>query len=72
MLDYKFEKNATYLVAGTYGPDSMALIDMLTHEQGRIIVCAVNYHKFAESNADFSSLQFYCEAKKIRELIPYK
>ena len=65
MLDYKFEKNATYLVAGTYGPDSMALIDMLTHEQGRIIVCAVNYHKFAESNADFSSLQFYCEAKKI-------
>lgn len=65
MLDYKFEKNATYLVAGTYGPDSMALIDMLAHEEGRIIVCAVNYHKFAESNADFSSLQFYCEAKNI-------
>ena len=60
MLDYKFEKNATYLVAGTYGPDSMALIDMLRHEAGRFVVCAVNYHKFDESNADFSSLEAYC------------
>ena len=62
MLDYKFDPKATYLVAGTYGPDSMALIDMLRHEDGKFVVCSINYHKFAESGEDFKSLKGYCES----------
>ena len=34
MLDYKFDPKAVYLVAVTYGPDSMALLDMMQNEGG--------------------------------------
>ena len=63
MLDFKFQKNATYLCACTYGPDSMALLDMLQKEGVKPIVVCINYHKFEESSDDYIKLASYCGAK---------
>ena len=61
MLDYKFDNSSSYLVAGTFGSDSMALIDMMIKEGVKPIVCSINYHKFEGSDSDFASLKSYCE-----------
>lgn len=63
MLDYKFSKGATYLCACTYGPDSMALLDMMQKEGLKPIVICINYHKFEESSEDYIKLASYCGAK---------
>ena len=63
MLDYKFQKSATYLCACTYGPDSMALLDMLQKEGLKPIVVCINYHKFEESSEDYIKLASYCGSK---------
>ena len=60
MLDYKFRKRATYLCACTYGPDSMALLDMLQKEGIKPVVVSINYHKFEESAEDYVKLASYC------------
>ncbi len=65
MLDHKFDKKATYLLSGTFGPDSMALLDMLRKEGVTFVVCCVNYHKFDASNDDFNHLKDYCAEKEI-------
>ncbi len=62
MLDYKFKMNATYLCACTYGPDSMALLDMLQKEGVKPVVVCINYHKFEESSEDYIKLAAYCGA----------
>lgn len=61
MIDYKFDESAAYIVAGTYGSDSMALIDMMIKQGVKPVVCSLNYHKFATSDSDFASLSAYCE-----------
>lgn len=61
MLDFKFDPKATYLIACTYGPDSMALLDMVQKKGGKPIVCCINYHLFATSNEDAASLADYCK-----------
>ncbi|MBR1847295.1 MAG: tRNA lysidine(34) synthetase TilS [Bacilli bacterium] len=63
MLDYKFSKGATYLCACTYGPDSMALLDMMQKEGIKPIVICINYHKFEESSDDYIKLASYCGAR---------
>ncbi|MBE6127404.1 MAG: tRNA lysidine(34) synthetase TilS [Erysipelotrichaceae bacterium] len=60
MLDYKFRKGATYLCACTYGPDSMALLDMLLKEGIKPVVVSINYHKYEESAEDYVKLATYC------------
>lgn len=62
MLDYKFAKGATYLCACTYGPDSMALLDMMQKEGVKPVVVCINYHKFEESSEDYIKLASYCGA----------
>jgi len=48
------------LVAVSFGPDSMALLDML-HEDGyNLAVAHVNYHKRPQSNLEQSGLEQYC------------
>ncbi len=63
MLDYKFKKKATYLCACTYGPDSMALLDMLQKEGIKPVVVCINYHKFEDSSEDYIKLAGYCGSK---------
>ena len=56
MIDFKFDESSTYLVAGTFGSDSMALIDMMVKKGIKPVVCSLNYHKFDSSDSDFASL----------------
>lgn len=63
MLDYKFSKGATYLSACTFGPDSMALLDMLQKSGIKPIVVCINYHKFEDTSDDYIKLATYCGAK---------
>lgn len=54
-----------YLVAVSFGPDSMALLDMLQKEGKNLVVCHVNYHKRKESNDEEKALRSYCEERNI-------
>ena len=54
------DKNQTYLVAVSFGPDSMALLHWL-HAQGyQVRVAHVNYHLRPESDLEQSGLEQYC------------
>lgn len=63
MLNYKFNPTSTYIVAVTYGPDSMALLDMLQKEGIRPVVCCVNYHVSPTADEDYGNLRLYCKDK---------
>lgn len=58
-------KNKKYLLACSYGPDSMALFDMLLKENYNFEVAHVNYHLRDESNDEMNGLMAYCEQHKI-------
>ena len=59
------DKNYKYVVACSFGPDSMALLDMLIKENFDVIVAHVNYHKRKESYFEENSLRKYCLDRKI-------
>ena len=46
------EKNKHYLLACSFGPDSMALFDMLLKEGYKFSVAHVNYHLRKEANEE--------------------
>ena len=50
-----------YVVACSYGPDSMALLDMAIKDKLDIVVAHVNYHKRDVSNFEEESLRKYCK-----------
>lgn len=54
------EKNKKYLLACSYGPDSMALFDMLLKEGYRFAVAHVNYHLRKEADDEEIELRNYC------------
>ena len=54
------EKNRHYLLACSFGPDSMALFDMLLKEGYKFSVAHVNYHLRKESNEEESKLRDFC------------
>ena len=58
-------KKAKYIVACSYGPDSMALLNMLIEEKYNIVVAHVNYHKRDVSNFEEESLRKFCSNKNI-------
>ena len=54
------EKNKHYLLACSFGPDSMALFDMLIKEGYRFTVAHVNYHLRPEANDEERKLRDFC------------
>ena len=54
------EKNKHYLLACSFGPDSMALFDMLLKEGYKFTVAHVNYHLRKESDEEEALLRDYC------------
>ena len=54
------EKNKKYLLACSFGPDSMALFDMLLKEGYRFAVAHVNYHLRAEADDEEIDLRNFC------------
>ena len=59
------DKNKKYLLACSFGPDSMALFDMLLKEHYSFEVAHVNYHLREESDAEEQSLREFCKQHKI-------
>ena len=54
------EKNKHYLLACSFGPDSMALFDMLLKEGYKFSVAHVNYHLREEADEEESKLRDFC------------
>lgn len=65
MSDYKFSKELTYLVAATYGPDSMALLDMLDKKGIKPICLFVMYHNATNLDEAVSGMKEYCKQKDL-------
>ena len=61
----KLDKSKRYLLACSFGPDSMALFDMLQKENYSFEVAHVNYHLREESNSEEAGLRDYCKIKGV-------
>lgn len=59
------DKNKKYLLACSFGPDSMALCEMLRQEKYNFSIAHVNYHLREESNQETAGLKKYCERYNI-------
>ena len=55
-----------YVVACSFGPDSMALLDAAIKESLNIVVAHVNYRKRDASQFEQDSLQKFCDERKIK------
>ena len=60
------DKNKTYLLACSYGPDSMALFSMLLNEGYKFEAAFVNYHLREESNDEQRGFIAFCDQKNIK------
>ena len=59
------DKNKKYLLACSFGPDSMYLFTMLLNEGYKFAVAHVNYHFRKESDDEEKSLREYCYKNNI-------
>lgn len=62
-------KKDKYLLACSFGPDSMALCEMLRQEKYNFSVAHVNYHLREESNQETEGLKQYCKKYDIELFI---
>lgn len=67
MLD--LNKDLFYVLACSFGPDSMALFDMLIKEHYHFAVVHVNYHKRDVSNYEEESLRKICAQNDIKIMV---
>lgn len=67
MLD--LNKGLFYVLACSFGPDSMALFDMLIKEHYNFAVAHVNYHKRDVSNYEEESLRKICAQNNIKIMV---
>ena len=54
------------MIACSFGPDSMALLNLAYNLGAKIVVAHVNYHKRDVSNDEQRSLQKYCDERNIK------
>lgn len=59
------DKNKKYVIACSFGPDSMALLNAAINEKLNIVVAHVNYHKRNVSSDEQNNLKNYCDERKI-------
>ena len=60
------DKEKRYLLACSYGPDSMALFSILLENGFQFDVAHVNYHLRKESDAEEAGLKVFCDEKGIK------
>ena len=60
------DRNKKYVVACSFGPDSMALLDMMIKGKYSLVVAHVNYHKRKESDFEQKSLEDYCKNHNVQ------
>ena len=66
MIKINLDKNKRYLLACSYGPDSMALFDLLIKNKYNFEVAHVNYGLRVEAADETSKLTQYCEKKNVK------
>lgn len=66
MIKINLDKNKRYLLACSFGPDSMALFDLLIYNKYNFEVAHVNYGLRVEAAEETSKLTQYCEEKGIK------
>ena len=64
-IELKLDKKFKYVIACSFGPDSMALLHAALTENLDVVVAHVNYHKRDASNYEEESLKKYCDERKI-------
>lgn len=71
MLKIDLDKNKKYILACSYGPDSMALFDLLLKNNYDFVVCFLNYKTRAESDIEEEKITTFCEvfSKKLYKKI---
>ena len=66
MIELNLDKEKTYLLACSFGPDSMALFQMLLDNNYRFEVAHVNYNLRDESKTETLNLSNFCREKFIK------
>lgn len=65
-MSLKLLQNKKYILGCSFGPDSMALFDMLQKEGFEFVVCFVNYHTREESDVEEASIKEYCSKHQVK------
>lgn len=60
MLKINLDKNKKYILACSYGPDSMALFDLLLKNNYDFVVCFLNYKTRLESDIEEDKITNFC------------
>ena len=68
-IKLSIDKNKKYVIACSFGPDSMALLDAAIKEKLNIVVAHVNYRKRVASQFEQDSLTTYCKNHNIKLFI---
>ena len=65
-ISLNLDKSKKYVIACSFGPDSMALLDASIKEKLNIVVAHVNYRKRDAAVVEQKSLEEYCAVRKIK------
>lgn len=65
MITFEVDKTSTYILAGNYGADSMALTDMLIKQDIQFVLCFVNYHLGEEWESSENNLREFCKEHNV-------
>lgn len=65
-INLELDLTKKYVVACSFGPDSMALLNLAYTLGAKIVVAHVNYHKRVVSNDEQRALQKYCDERNIK------
>ena len=68
-IKLSLDKNKKYVIACSFGPDSMALLDAAIKEKLNVVVAHVNYRKRVASQFEQDSLTTYCKNHNIKLFI---
>ena len=65
-INLDLERKEKYILACSYGPDSMALFNLLLENNIFFVVAHVNYHILTNADEDEKKLREYCEKHNIK------
>ena len=65
-IKLNLDKNKRYVLACSFGPDSMALLNAALNEKLDFVVAHVNYRKRKASEFEQLSLQKFCDERKTK------
>ena len=65
-INLKLDKNKKYVVACSFGPDSMALLNSAIENELKVVVAHVNYRKREAAIFEQQGLEKFCEDRNIK------